>query len=106
MVRLKEVSTTDILLKSPGTLSVRMSPRADARALRVNGTNEEPRTSNGYLVFSQPSVGEPVSLEYPMTEQEIVLKHDTRDIRTRLRGDEVVAKENFGTDLTYFDPND
>ena len=95
-----------ITLKRPGSLSVRMPPWVDAEAMRVSGTSEEPRTANGYLVLSQPSVGRPVSLEYPMAEEEIVLKHDTRHIRTRLRGDEVVAMESFGTDLTYFDPID
>ena len=53
--------------------------------------------------FSLPSVAR-VSLEYPLALEEIVLKHDTREIRARLRGDEVVGMENFGTDLTYFDP--
>ena len=65
---------------------------------------QEPELENGYLVFFQPPVGSPVSLEYPLALEEIVLKHDTREIRARLRGDEVVGMENFGTDLTYFDP--
>ena len=95
-----------ITLKRPGPLSVRVPPWVDAEAMRVSGTSEEPRPANGYLVLSRPPVGQPVSLEYPMAEEEIVLKHDTRQIRARLRGDEVVAMENFGTDLTYFDPID
>jgi hypothetical protein len=39
-----------------------------------------------------------------MPEQTITMRHRTHDIRVRLRGDEVVAMDNFGADLTYFDP--
>jgi hypothetical protein len=34
----------------------------------------------------------------------ITLKHRTREIRAFLRGDEAIAMENFGAELTYFDP--
>ncbi len=41
--------------------------------------------------------GEPVELE----------DHNVREgFHARFRGDEVVAMENFGTDLTFFDPLD
>jgi hypothetical protein len=36
--------------------------------------------------------------------EELALAHRTRTIRARLRGDTVVAMENFGADLTFFDP--
>jgi hypothetical protein len=36
--------------------------------------------------------------------REITLRHRTRDIRAHLRGDAVVAMDNFDADLTYFDP--
>ncbi len=36
--------------------------------------------------------------------RDTTLNHRTRDIRTRMRGDEVVAMDNFGADLTFFDP--
>ena len=39
---------------------------------------------------------------FPLLEQEIALKHSTRTIHVRLRGAEVIAMENFGADLMYF----
>ena len=53
-----------------------------------------------------PPVGEPVVLDYPLPDREIVLEHRTRSIRVHLKGDSVVAMDNFGADLTYFDPID
>ena len=38
-----------------------------------------------------------------LAEEEIELQHRTRRIRVRMRGDEVVAMDNFGADLTFFD---
>ena len=37
-------------------------------------------------------------------KREIALQHRTRQIRVRLQGDEVMGMENFGADLTFFDP--
>ena len=51
-------------------------------------------------------MGTPVSISYPLPGRQITLKHRTRDIRVRLRGDEVEAMDSFGADLTYFDPID
>jgi hypothetical protein len=36
-----------------------------------------------------------------LAEDAVVLEHRTRAIRARLRGDEVVAMENFGADLAF-----
>ena len=36
----------------------------------------------------------------------LTLKHRTREIRVRLWGDQVVAMDNFGAKLTFFDPID
>ena len=45
----------------------------------------------------------PVVINYELATEEIVLNHRTRDIRVRLRGDEVAAMDNFGADVTFFD---
>ena len=37
-------------------------------------------------------------------EEEIALAHRTRAIRARLRGDTVVAMDDFGAELTFFAP--
>ena len=62
------------------------------------------RRTNGYLLFARPAVNRPIRIEYPLCSAEITLKHRTRDIRARLRGDAVIAMDSFGQDLTYFDP--
>jgi len=33
----------------------------------------------------------------------LVLQHRTRAFRVRLRGEQAVAMDNFGADLTFFD---
>ena len=39
---------------------------------------------------------------FDLPVQEVTLKHRTRDIRVRLSGDQVVAMDNCGADLTFF----
>ena len=58
------------------------------------------------LFLPQHPVGTPVTLSYELPTREVVLQHRTRDIRVRLEGDSVVAMDNFGADLTFFDPID
>jgi hypothetical protein len=41
-----------------------------------------------------------------VARSEITLRHGTRSIRVRLRGDAVEAMDGFGADLTFFDPID
>ncbi len=59
---------------------------------------------SGYTVIPDPPVNQPSTFEFPLPTEELSLVHRTRTIRCRLRGHEVVAMENFGADLTYFDP--
>lgn len=95
-----------ITVKQPAPLFVRVPPWVDSEVLVLQGTSETPRFTNGYLFIPEPPVGQPLTLKFPLVEQQITLKHRTRDIRVRLRGDEVVAMDNFGADLTFFDPID
>ena len=55
-----------------------------------------------------PSInaGKPISISTPLRVQTLNLKHKTRNIEVKLRGDEVMAMQNFGADLTFFDPID
>ena len=93
-----------VTLKKPGPLWIRMPSWVEPHRVEVKGTTEAPRfTAGRLLVFRQP-VGQPVTVRYELPVRTIVLRHRTRNIRTRLRGDEVVAMDNFGADLTYFDP--
>ena len=99
-------SALRIRLKRPGPLFVRVPPWVEAERINVHGAGGTPRLANGYLMLPQPPVNRAISLEFPLSPQEVTLNHRTRRIRTRLRGDEVVAIDNFGADLTFFDPID
>jgi hypothetical protein len=93
-----------VRVKRPGPLFVRIPEWAAPDEVVVRGTPEAPRSSGGYLLVPQPPVDAKLTFEFPLKEREIVLEHRTRRIRARLRGEEVVAMENFGADLTYFEP--
>ncbi|MDB5056956.1 MAG: hypothetical protein JWO59_428 [Chloroflexi bacterium] len=107
--------TADVAIESPythGVLSVR-AKRARPLFIRlpswappahvtVSGYSGESHLVNGYLCLSEPPVNRALRIEFPLVESEITLKHRTRDIPVRLRGDAVVAMANFGADLTFF----
>lgn len=90
-------------LKRQGPLFVRVPSWVKAEQLVVTGTDHTPIFNNGYAFFSQPPVNRPIVMRFPLSEREIILKHKTRDIRVRFRGDAVDAMENFGAELTFFD---
>ena len=94
-----------VSVKRPGPLFVRIPPWVDRETMQVRGVEGSMRYTNGYLLVPDPPVNRPISLEFPLKEREITLNHQHtgRKIKTRLRGDEVVAMENFGADLTFFD---
>ena len=92
--------------KSDGPLFVRLPSWVQSREVGVKESEGGRPLGNGYLFFAQPSSSHTITIEFPLTIQEIVLKHRTRDIRVRLRGDEVVGMDNFGAGLTFFDPID
>ena len=89
-------------LKS-GPLSIRIPAWVDQTKLRVNGSAKF-QVINGYILIAEPKLGEPVQVSYPVSESELVLRHRTREIRARLRGDTVVGMDNFGAELTFFPP--
>lgn len=93
-----------VRLKRSGALFVRMPSWVNSEALQVTGTDQSPVFNNGYAFFFKPPVNRPIEIRFPLSEREITLKHSTRDIRVRLRGDAVAAMENFGVELTFFDP--
>ena len=93
-----------VTVKRAGPLFVRIPPWVDPASIHIEGADGEPRPTNGYLFFASPPTDRPISLEFPLAQQEITLDNPTGEIRARLRGDEVEAMDNFGTDLTFFDP--
>ena len=93
-----------VSVKRPGPLFVRVPPWCERDEIRISGAVEEPRLTNGYLFFAHPPVNRPITLQFDLPAEEITLHHATRDIRVRLRGDEVAAMEDHGADLTFFEP--
>ncbi|MCX6047493.1 MAG: hypothetical protein NT075_20505 [Chloroflexi bacterium] len=92
-----------VRIKRAGALFVRIPPWVQPATLNLAGVAGEPQFSNGYLVITAPPINRWMTLTFPLPLHEITLRHRTRQIRTRLRGDEVVAMDNFGADLTFFD---
>ncbi len=93
----------EITVKTSGCLFVRLPSWLSLDAIQITGAIT-PRMDNGYLFFAQPEIGKPITLHFQLPERHIVLHHRTRNIRARLQGDCVVAMDNFGADLTFFDP--
>ena len=85
-----------VRVKRPGPLHVRLPPWVDSDAA----------LQNGYLVIAEPEVGEWISFDFELPVHEMTLTWRNTQTRARLRGDEVVAMDNFGTDLTFFEPFD
>ena len=93
------------VLKQPGPLWVRLPPWVERAKLGVTAGEVElhRRFSNGYCVIAEPPVNVPVELAFELKESEMTLRHRTRNIRVRMRGDGVAAMENFKADLVFFE---
>jgi hypothetical protein len=108
-IKVKSPYTHDslqITLRKPAPLFVRIPPWVDRTAIRIEGDQRKPQWHGDYLFFPSPPVGKPLAIRFPLKEHEITLSGAVHihPIKVRLRGDEVVAMENFGADLTYFAP--
>lgn len=95
----------NVTVRKASPLFVRIPPWVDRKAIRVEGGGKTWQWHGPYLCFPTPTVGEPISIHFPLKEDEITLSGSVHihPIRVRIRGDEVVAMENFGADLTFFD---
>lgn len=93
-----------VTVKSDGPLWIRIPSWADRSAIVIDPPVERHTYSGSYFVIAEPPLNTPIAIRFPLTERDLVLKHRTRDIRVRLKGDSVAAMDNFGADLTYFDP--
>jgi hypothetical protein len=104
VARMASNAGVEVTLKKPGALWVRIPPWAASVRVAEAGAGRRWRITGGYLLMPDPPVGQPVCLHYEETPSEIILKHRTRDIRVRLSGDRVIGMDNFGANLTFFDP--
>lgn len=99
-----------VKVKQPGALHVRLPAWVEVEG-RVGPQPQEAQgvpwvEEGGYAVIGEPPVGRWIgfALDLPVHETTLIWRDST--IRARLRGDEVVAMDNFGTDLTFFPPFD
>ena len=93
-----------VILKRPAPLLLRIPGWADPTDTHLAGTTLPPRPTGNYVLVAAPPVGKRLTVEIDLPESDLLLPHRTRDIRVRLRGDEVVAMDTFGQELTFFDP--
>jgi hypothetical protein len=96
-------SALRVRVKRPAPLYVRIPPWVDHNTLRVEGVRGRVLHTQGYAFIAEPPVNRWLTFRFPLAAQDISLRHRTRTIRTRMRGDVVDAMENFGADLTFFD---
>ena len=85
---------------------MRVPAWVDSEIITIRGAGATPHYTNGYLSIAEPPLNQMLSLEFPLPMEEIILAHRSRQIRTRLRGDQVGAMENFGADMTFFESLD
>ena len=95
-----------VRVKRPAPLFVRIPPWVDPQTIVLSGVAEPLTLTNGYLFIAQPPVNRWISIAFPLAAQTLMLCHRTRQIRVRMQGDAVAAMDNFGADLTFFDPID
>ena len=95
-----------VRVKRPAPLYVRIPPWVDLDSLRIDGVPGQVLQTEGYTFIAEPPVDKWITFQIPLVEHSTELRHRTRTIRTRMRGDAIAAMESFGADLTFFDPLD
>lgn len=93
-----------IRVKRPGALWVRIPKWVDPSDLVLSGHSGRTVFSNGYLMLPNPPLNRPIEFRFQLAEQKLVLGHRTRDIDVEMAGDSVTRMNNFGAQLTFFDP--
>ncbi|NUQ62089.1 MAG: hypothetical protein HUU20_06355 [Pirellulales bacterium] len=96
----------EVVLHKPGPLWVRIPPWVDRKEVRIEGADAQPQWHGAYLFLAQVPAEKPVAVRFPLKAQELTLSErvHVHPIRVQMRGDSVVAMENFGADLIYFPP--
>ena len=99
----------EILLKQAAPLWLRLPPWATRASVTFAGLDpSRVQWLPGRLFVAHPPVGAPFRVLYDLPDTTLTLSPDlhAHPIRVRLHGDRVAAMDNFGMDLTFFDPLD
>ena len=106
-VRVESPYTAEALRITPkvaGALAIRVPAWSDASQWKIVPANLVWKLEGSYLRCDSVPAGTTITVHFPLSERHLTLKHKTRDIRVRLRGDEPVAMDNFGSQFYFFDP--
>jgi hypothetical protein len=95
-----------VRVKKAAPLFVRIPPWIKPQEIQLIGVATTPQVTNRYLYIAEPPVNQWITVAFPLATETLTLHHRTRDIRVQLQGDRVAAMQNFGADLTFFDPVD
>jgi hypothetical protein len=95
----------EVTVRRSAPLWIRLPPWVDRRALAVGGC-ASPRCFGDRLFVVDPRPGSTLTVEFPLPDHAVTLRHATRAIRARLCGDAVTAMDSFGADLTFFEAFD
>ncbi|MCX5658785.1 MAG: hypothetical protein NTW19_03575 [Planctomycetota bacterium] len=80
------------------------APIACPPSLRVVGAEGGWSWRDGYAHIPAPPAGRPVEFHFDLPTRDLTLRHHIHPTRVRLRGESVLAMDNHGADLTFFEP--
>jgi hypothetical protein len=98
-------SRLQVKLKRPGRLHLRHIPGLDPVPVG-SAPSADAAIDNGYVILETLDVDRWIEFDCRLPIRDEVLTWKGNETRARFRGDEVIAMENFGTDLTFFEPLD
>ncbi|MCY3957747.1 MAG: hypothetical protein OXG65_05585 [Chloroflexi bacterium] len=90
--------------KVAGDIAVRVPSWAVVGTIAVDGAEAGRFLVDGRITLPAPPVGRAIELELPLAERDLTIHHQHHEIGARLRGDAVVAMDDLGAGLAYFQP--
>ena len=96
--------TLTVAVRTPQLVMIRIPPWVSTDRIELLGARRQSGdVANGYLRVSSPASGR-FAVRFPFALRELEVAYGGRVLRALTRGDQVVAMEDRGTDLTFFDP--
>jgi len=83
---------------------VRIPSWVDREKLQISGVAIQPIWTDNKLYFPQLQDGCALEIKFKLSERIIMMaRNHIRPIQVKLKGDSVLAMDNFGADFTFFD---